>query len=83
MEFKKVNLVYFSATDVSKKYAQAMGKALEKEVVEYFTTAKYESYFTSNFLFRSSKNSFAVIRVTPECTAENCKSLSSVTARML
>ena len=35
MEFKKVNLVYFSATDVSKKYAQAMGKALETEVVEY------------------------------------------------
>ena len=35
MEFNKVNLVYFSATDVSKKYAQAMGKALEKEVVEY------------------------------------------------
>ena len=35
MEFKKVNLVYFSATEVSKKYAQAMGKALEKEVVEY------------------------------------------------
>ncbi len=39
MEFKKVNLVYFSATDVSKKYAKAMGAALEKEVVEYdFTT---------------------------------------------
>ena len=35
MEFKKVNLVYFSATDVSKKYAQAMGNALEKEVVEF------------------------------------------------
>lgn len=35
MEFKKVNLVYFSATDVSKKYAQAMGKALGKETVEY------------------------------------------------
>ncbi|MBE6865509.1 MAG: 4Fe-4S dicluster domain-containing protein [Ruminococcaceae bacterium] len=35
MEFNKVNLVYFSATDVSKKYARAMGKALEKEVVEY------------------------------------------------
>lgn len=35
MDFKKVSLVYFSATNVSKKYAQAMGKALEKEVVEY------------------------------------------------
>ena len=35
MEFKKVNLVYFSATNVSKKYAVAMGKALEKEMVTY------------------------------------------------
>lgn len=35
MDFNKVNLVYFSATDVSKKYARAMGKALDKETVEY------------------------------------------------
>ncbi|MEG1781887.1 MAG: 4Fe-4S binding protein [Oscillospiraceae bacterium] len=35
MDFKKVNLVYFSTTNVSKKYAVAMGKALEKEVVTY------------------------------------------------
>lgn len=38
MEIKVVNLVYFSATNVSKKYAQAMGKALEKEIVEYDIT---------------------------------------------
>ena len=35
MELKKVNLVYFSATNVSKKYAEAMAKALEKETVTY------------------------------------------------
>jgi NAD-dependent dihydropyrimidine dehydrogenase PreA subunit len=41
MNFSKTNLVYFSATDVSKKYAKAMGKALEKPVVEYdFTLLK-------------------------------------------
>lgn len=38
MEIKVVNLVYFSATNVSKKYAQAMGKSLEKEIVEYDIT---------------------------------------------
>lgn len=38
MDFKKVSLIYFSATDVSKKYAQAMGKALGKETVEYDIT---------------------------------------------
>lgn len=35
MDFNKVNLVYFSATDVGKKYAQAMGRALEKETAEF------------------------------------------------
>lgn len=35
MDFNKVNLVYFSATNVSKKYADAMAKALGKETVTY------------------------------------------------
>ncbi len=35
MNFNKVNLVYFSATSVSKKYAVAMAEALKKETVEY------------------------------------------------
>lgn len=38
MDFKKVSLIYFSATNVSKKYAQAMGKALGKDMVEYDIT---------------------------------------------
>lgn len=41
MDFKNVNLVYFSATNVSKKYAEAMGKSLNKPVVTYdFTLPK-------------------------------------------
>ncbi len=38
MDFKKVSLVYFSATDVDKKYARAMGKATGKEMAEYDMT---------------------------------------------
>lgn len=38
MDFKNVNLVYFSATNVSKKYAEAMGKSLNKPVVTYDLT---------------------------------------------
>ena len=58
MEFKKVNLVYFSATDVSKKYAQAMGKALETEVVEYdFTKPENRTdYYDFGFAMRVNDN---------------------------
>lgn len=35
MNIKKVSLVYFSATDVTKKYVRAMGKAVSDDVVEY------------------------------------------------
>ena len=39
MVFNTVNLVYFSATDVSKKYAKAMGRALDSRAKEFdFTT---------------------------------------------
>ncbi len=39
MKFETVNLVYFSATEVSRKYAKAMGRALDSRAKEYdFTT---------------------------------------------
>ena len=60
MEIKKVSLVYFSATNVSKKYAVAMGKALDKEMVEYDFTlpadrdpAKAPSFGPDDFVILS------------------------------
>ncbi len=35
MEVKKVSLVYFSATDVDKKYALAMGNSISSDIIEY------------------------------------------------